>query len=71
MASQYYEYQEKIKELSVERTVIEKRNLTKEEKRAKKKANKEQKARDSEIDTEVEFRSDECEENNGVMYNLC
>ena len=54
VASQYYEYQEKIKELSVERTAIEKRNLKKEEKRAKKKANKEQKARDSEIVTEVE-----------------
>ena len=68
VASQHYEYQKNIKELNVERSVIENRNLKKEEKRAKKKANKEQKARESELVTEVEFRSDEREENNGVNF---
>ena len=73
VASQYNEYQEKIKELSVEKTVIDERNLKKEEKRAKKKTKREQMARDSEVVTDVEFRSGEREENDGVNFTctLC
>ena len=57
VASQYNEYQEKVKELRLERTVVEKRNVKKEERKAKSK--REQKVKDSEKVTEVEeFRSD-------------
>ena len=67
VASQYNEYQEKVKELGLERTVVEKRNQKKEEKKAKKKSKREQKVKDSEESTEVEeFRSDECEQTNGL-----
>ena len=71
VASQFSEYQVKIKELSVEKTVIENRKLKKEEKSAKKKAKKEQKAGISEIDSkveQVEFRCDDREENDGVNF---
>lgn len=70
VATQFSEYQAKIKELGVEKTVIENRKLKKEEKSAKKKAKKEQKAGVSEIDTKVEqaeFRCDDREENDGVL----
>ena len=70
VATQFSEYQAKIKELSVEKTVIENRKLKKEEKSAKKKAKKEQKVGVSEIDTkveQVEFRCDDREENDGVL----
>ena len=68
VASQYNEYQEKIKELGSERTVVEERNLKKEEKKAKKKSRRDLKLKDSEKFSEVEIRSDECEQNNGIEF---
>ena len=69
---QFSEYQAKIKELGVEKTVIENRKLKKEEKSAKKKAKKEQKAGVSEIDTKVEqaeFRCDDRDEHQGEQQH--
>jgi hypothetical protein len=75
-ASQHNKYQEWLKETELERTVIEKRNLKKEEKKARKKAKKEQTAgkrennasEESEHVVETGFRSNEPEENNGVNF---
>ena len=68
VAIQHNEYQEKIRELGIERTVVENRNVKKETKKAKKKAKREQKVCESEHVAEVEFRSDEREENDGVNF---
>ena len=75
VACQHNEYQEKLKEIELDRTVVEKRNFKKEEKKAKKQAKREQKtsereqkANESEHVVETEFRCDEREENNGVNF---
>ena len=47
VASQYNGYQDKVKELGIERTVVEERNRKKEEKKAKRRSKREQKVKDS------------------------
>jgi hypothetical protein len=74
VASQHNEYQEKIKELGFERTVVEERNIKKEAKKAKKKSKRELKVKDSENISEVEeLRCGDYEPNNGIEFNctLC
>ena len=68
VASQFSEYQEKVKELSEERIIIQNRKFKKEEKIARKKANKEKKANNSEIVNKVELRCGDREENDGVNF---